>query len=98
MFSLEDSSQYLKVVIGVLHSTNITGYTIMLAGFNFMPYVKQDSLGHSFNLSDVLLLCLKQANVKLIFHVYMHILETCNVTILSDFIIIVFLDVTVLSD
>lgn len=92
-------SQYLEVVMVVLHSTNITGFAIMVARLNLMPYVKQDSLWHRFNLrSDILLPCLQQVNVKLSFHVYMYILETCNVTIFSGFLIIVFLDVTTLSD
>lgn len=63
-----------------------------------MACVKQDSLWHSFNLSDILLLCLEEANVKLSFRVHMYILATCNATIFSGFIIIVFQNVTALSD
>lgn len=90
--SPEDSSQYLKVVRDVLHSTNITGFTAMNR-LNLMAYVKQDSLWHSFHLSDILLLCLVEDNVKLSFHVYRYILATCNATIFSGFIIVVFLNV-----
>lgn len=43
MFSPEDSSQDLKVVRDVLHSTNITGSTAM-NWLNLMACVKQDSL------------------------------------------------------